>query len=51
MLLIRCFRIYFGCIMVTVILLMTACVVCLTRGMWLLMLCTNSLGLIVCHSC
>jgi len=51
MLLISCFRIYFGCIMVTVILLMTACVVCLARGMWLLMLCTSSLGLIVCHNC
>ena len=47
MLLIRYFRIYFGCIIVTVILLMTACVVCLARGMWLLMLCATSLEWIV----
>ena len=35
----------------TVIMLMTACVVCLARGMWLLMLCTSISGLIICHSC
>ena len=38
---------YFGCAMVTVILLMTACVVCLAGGMRLSMLCTSSLELIV----
>jgi len=47
MLLIRCFWIYFGLIMVTVILPMTACVVCLARGTWLLMLYTSNLELIV----
>ena len=46
MLLIRCFRTYFGCTVVTVFLLMTACVVCSARGLRLLMLCTISLELI-----
>jgi len=42
----HCFRIYFGCTMVTVILLTTACVMCLARGMRLSVLSTASLELI-----
>jgi len=36
----HCFWIYFGCTTVTVMLLMTACVMCLARGMRMLMLST-----------
>jgi len=45
MLLTHCFRIYFSCTMMTVIPLMSACVMCLARGMRMLILSTVSLDL------